>query len=249
VAAAALTALLLVASVAWRGLGPTVGGRPGTAPAQDQPGAVLLVPGYGGATAGLGVLARRLRSAGHVASVIRLSGDGTGDLAVQARVLNGYVTRALQAGAPSVDIVGYSAGGVVARLWVQAYGGAGKVRRVVTLGSPHHGATLAAVGAAVLPDACPAACRELTPGSPFLAALAAPVQAPPLWLSLWTRDDATVTPPESARLPGALNVEVQSLCPGARVSHSQLPTDPRVADVVLDALGPGNLSVTRPRDC
>jgi pimeloyl-ACP methyl ester carboxylesterase len=226
-----------------------IGGARREVPRQDRPGVVLLVPGYGGGVAGLTVLAGRLRQAGREAIVVRLPGDGTGDLAAQARVLDDYVEDSLRDGASSVDVVGYSAGGVVARLWVQSHDGAVKARRVVTLGSPHHGANLAAAGAATAPGGCPTACRQLAPGSRLLAGLTTPVPVPPRWLSVWTVQDETVTPPDSARLDGAINVPVQSICPGLAIRHSQLPTDPFVTGLVLSALGPRPLVAPQPAEC
>src|SRR5438034_4877296 len=92
-------------------------------PDQSRPGPVLLIPGYGGSQAALSVLAARIRATGRSATVVTLPGDGTGDLGAQAAALDAAVTAARQAGAPSVDVIGYSAGGVVARLWVARYGG------------------------------------------------------------------------------------------------------------------------------
>ena len=208
---------------------------------QDEPGPVLLVPGYGGNGAALRTLGRQLTADGRDATVVRLPGNGTGDLADAAEALGEAAEAALaRTGAESVDVVGYSAGGVVARLWV-ADGGAGVARRVVTLGSPHHGTTLADLAGDLAPDRCPVGCRQLTTGSPLLASLNAGDETPegPTWVSIWTEQDETVTPPDSARLEGALNVTVQSVCAGAEVRHGQLPTDPRVTALVLAVLGPG----------
>ncbi|MDT4990398.1 MAG: triacylglycerol lipase [Actinoplanes sp.] len=216
----------------------------GPRPDQAVPGTVLLVPGYGGSQTALTRLAGRLTAAGRTAQVLTLPDGGTGDLLEQADTLDTAVRRALQAGVPSVDVIGYSAGGVVTRLWVERHRGAEVARRIVTLGSPLHGAKIAAVGAALTPDACPRACRQLAPGSSVLDGIAdkaLPAGLP--WLSIWTATDETVQPPDSARLDGAVNVELQSICPQSQVSHSDLPTDPAVTALVLAALGAPPLSL------
>lgn len=244
----ALAVLLVVAA----GLG-AVGLRPsatGPAAPQDQPGPVLLVPGYGGGTEGLEALAGALRVAGRAATVVRSPDEGTGDLRAAADALDVAVDEALRtSAAPSVDVVGYSAGGVIARLWAQDH--ATKARRVVTLGSPHHGTRVAALGAALAPGQCPVACRQLVPGSPLLDELNDEDETPdgPQWLSLWTAGDEVVTPPESARLDGAVNVAVQDVCPTATVSHGQLPTAPLVQVLVLEALTARALEPPAPADC
>jgi triacylglycerol lipase len=219
-------------------------------PDQSRPGPVLLVPGYGGSQATLSVLAGRIRATGRPATVLTLPGDGTGDLAVQAATLDGAVRAELARGAPSVDVVGYSAGGVVAWLWLVRYGGEHAARRIVTLGSPLHGARLAATGAALVPDACPPACQQLAPGSSLLRELdRTPPPARLPWLSVWTTDDQTVQPPDSARLAGAVNVTVQSVCPDAHVAHGQLPTDPLVTGLVLRGIAAAPPVAPGPADC
>jgi triacylglycerol esterase/lipase EstA (alpha/beta hydrolase family) len=236
VAGAVVVVLAIVVGLALAARGPSV--DPDSRPAQDVLGPVLLVPGYGGSQASLAPLAQRLRAAGRDARVLALVGDGRGDLSAQVVALDAAVDEALAGGAPSVDVVGYSAGGVVAGLWVARADGAAKARRIVAIGAPLAGTSLASLGAAEAPDACPTACRQLAPGSTLLAELSrADVGAALPWLSVWTADDRTVTPPESARLPGAVNVRLQDLCPGAVVSHDALPANPAVAELVTAALG------------
>jgi len=147
-------------------------------------------------------------------------------------------------------VIGYSAGGVVALLWARDDDGSAKARRVVTLGSPFHGAEIAAGASGFVPGACPVACQQLVPGSSLLRGLdATPVPPRPRWLSLWTTDDQVVTPPASARLAGAINVPIQSVCPDERISHDQLPTNPVVTAIVLQAIGPGPIRRPGPADC
>jgi triacylglycerol lipase len=226
---------------------------PAPAPSQPvRPGPVLLVPGYGGATTGLQSLAQLLRRHGKDADVISLPGRGLGDLNGQARAL-GVAARAARerTHATSVDVIGYSAGGVVARLWVRSYGGAALARRVITLGAPHHGTDLARLAGSVLPGACPAACRQLEPGSRLLAALNAGDETPagPTFVSIWTEHDEVVVPTDSAALSGALDLTVQSVCPRDAVGHGGLPTDHNVAAMIVSELGAGAPVPLSARDC
>ena len=219
-------------------------------PAQSRPGPVLLVPGYGGSRESLAVLADRIRATGRTATVLTLLGDGTGDLTTQAGVLDIAVRDVLAAGAPSVDVIGYSAGGVVARIWAERPSGVLAARRVVTLGSPYHGTQLAALGSVIVPGVCPLACQQLVPGSGLLTELNQ-VPVPPTlpWLSVWTENDRTVTPPESARLTGAVNVPVQQVCADSRIDHGDLPTDPLVIGLVLRAIDVAPLTPPAAADC
>jgi pimeloyl-ACP methyl ester carboxylesterase len=207
---------------------------------QDVLGPVLLVPGYGGSLASLQPLKAALEAEGRTVVVVPAPGDGTGDLDAQA----GHLATAAQDAmrkhdATSVDVVGYSAGGVVARLWVRDHGGGSVARRVLTIGSPHHGSDVAAL---VLDGAgsCPPACRQLAPDSALLRRLNAGDETPagPTYISLWSQSDTVSTPPDTARLAGALDVPVQSVCPGRSVSHGELPGDPVVLAALHTVLGP-----------
>lgn len=218
-------------------------------PVPGRPGTVLLVPGYGGSATSLEELATRIRGTGRTATVVQLAGDGTGDLTVQARVLDGYVNQAIGAGSGPVTVIGYSAGGVVAWLWDVDYGGGSRVGMIITMGSPLHGARIAAVGAAYDPAQCPVACQQLVPGSALLTQLQQSDQSRPPWLSLWSTSDQTVRPPDSARLAGAVNVPLQRVCPGADIQHSQLPTAPLVVGLILRTLASGRVAAPPPGDC
>jgi triacylglycerol lipase len=202
---------------------------------QGDPGPVLLVPGYGGRGQSLQPLAAALRSAGRTAVIVEPVDDGTDDLRKQAKHLAEVADQVRDdAGAASVDVIGYSAGGVVARLWVRDDGGAQVARRVLTLGSPHHGTSQAALGAE-LAGGCPTACEQLVPNSDLLRRLNARDETPagPVWTTVRSASDQMVTPVDSAALSGALNILVQDMCPGSAAAHGDLPSNP----VVLAALG------------
>jgi triacylglycerol esterase/lipase EstA (alpha/beta hydrolase family) len=208
--------------------------------AQDQPGPVLLVPGYGGSTASLQVLGDALTASGRDARIVSPSGAGTQDLRDQAADLRRAVDEVLdETGASSVDLVGYSAGGVVVRIYVADLGGGSHVRRAVTLAAPQHGTDLAVLAGALGSKACPEACQQLDPDSELLRRLNAGDETPrgPAWVALWTEDDKTVVPPDSGALDGALDLALQSVCPGLDVAHPDVPRTPAVIAIVESVLG------------
>jgi triacylglycerol lipase len=248
---ALVVVVLVAAGFAVRGLtdrtAEAAGPAAPPAPAPQRPGPVLLLPGYGGSTSSLERLAAKLRTATRRdVRVVRAVGDGTGDLTAQARALQSTVRTLIAGGAPSVDVVGYSAGGVVARLWAARFGGAAQARRIVTLGAPHHGTEVAQLAVQLAPDQCPTACQQLAPDSDLLRSLPAGAVPGPRWVSLWTSRDDVVTPPSSGRLEGAVDVRLQIVCPADRVDHSGLPDDPLVAGLVARAIGPVPLTAPPP---
>ncbi|MGA9749166.1 MAG: hypothetical protein WBQ50_17050, partial [Nocardioides sp.] len=207
--------------------------------------------GYGGSVAALAPLERALTDAGREVVVMTPVGSGTGDLAAQAEALDDIARATLaDLDASSVDVVGYSAGGVVARSWVRDHGGDEVARRVLTLGSPHHGTRVAELAGNLFGD-CAAACRQLVPDSDFLRALNAGDETPagPAYISVWTSSDEIVVPPDSARLDGALGLVVQDFCPDARTRHGGLPGSPVVLATLASALGPDAPGEPTVEDC
>lgn len=238
---AAVVAVVLVVVVARR-----------SAPATDQtaPGPVLLVPGYGGSSESLRPLAAALRAQGRDVTVVELPDRAQGDLSEQAAALGAAADAVLaRSRASSVDVVGYSAGGIVARLWATDDGGAARVRRLVTLGSPHHGTEVATFGSLVA-GTCPTACQQLATDSPLLARLdRAGIPEGVVFLSLWSTRDDVVAPPSSSVVDGEPSPSLQSICPGSTVNHGGLPADPLAQALVEQALGPGPVPTWSTADC
>ena len=198
---------------------------------------VLLVHGYGGGPASMAVLERVLESRDRRVLSVALPNGGRGDIAVSAGVVEEIVE---EEGATEVDIVGFSAGGLVARTFLEQ--GGGRVRSLVFLGTPHHGTRLAGLATSVDPSLCARACREMVPGSHFLRTLNAGRHVPPgtSVANIYSADDGVVTPPRTARLEGARNVLIQDVCPGARVAHTRLVSDPIALGLVVEALESGS---------
>ena len=217
--------VLVVGGVGWLLLRPEPPPAP-TAKAPQAQGRVLLVPGYGGGTVEVDGLARRLNAQGLATQVVDID-DGTGDLRDYAGRVAQEAQDAAAAGEPPPDVVGFSAGGVIAR--IAATGDPGAFRRVVTLASPHAGTATAELGAMFAE--CPTACQQLRPDSAVLKALPEPPY-PLEWLSVWSDTDLVIRPAVSSVIDGVADYRLQQAC-AAPVGHADVPNHPQTVAVVV----------------
>jgi pimeloyl-ACP methyl ester carboxylesterase len=124
-----------------------------------------------------------------------------------ARILADEVEKVMaETQSEKVDLVGQSMGGLVIRAYLAEKSGRAKIRRVVTLGSPHRGTKLAVFGLGQ-------AAKEMVPGSAFLESLNQDVQIPENghFYAIYTIVDNMVLPNESANLAweGVKNLETR----------------------------------------
>ena len=137
---------------------------------------VILLHGFGTSSAVTAPLARYLRrELGRPVIRVPLGGRlpiHLGDVRKSAaRVLAEIERHAAEAGFPYVDVVGHSLGGLVATYLLKALDRGQRVRRVITLGTPHRGTPAALFGALVL-GFFSRAIWQMIPGSPLLRELA-----------------------------------------------------------------------------
>lgn len=123
-----------------------------------------------------------------------------------------------------IDIIAHSMGGLVARQYIQSLGGDGRVRNLITLGTPHQGTNLSRVFPLKH-------LRELSPKSHFISKLnAQPIPKTTQVLSISGELDFMIHPQEHAQWPGVRNI----CLPG--VGHAGLLFSKRVFGLIQSRL-------------
>ncbi|MGL5062004.1 MAG: esterase/lipase family protein [Microcoleus sp.] len=125
----------------------------------------------------------------------------------------------------SIDLVGYSMGGIVSRYYVQRLGGIDRVQRFITLSSPHRG-TFTAYSLS-LPGYL-----QMRPDSSLLRDLNQDVTALKRinFTSMWTPFDAIIVPANSSQLPVGRDIKLNVLL------HRQMVTDDRSLNALVAEL-------------
>jgi triacylglycerol esterase/lipase EstA (alpha/beta hydrolase family) len=130
-----------------------------------------------------------------------------------------------------VIIVAHSMGGLVARAYLRAHGPA-HLAHIFTLGSPHHGTSLANLGPGQNAAQMRRSKQNAVPESAWLQALShgEDAQARALITSFYTHHDNIVAPQTSSHLPGSRNLEFGG------IGHVAMGRNPRILARLMDEL-------------
>jgi len=193
--------------------------------ATKQQNPVLLVHGINDTGAVFDKMAFYLRQQGlSVYTVDLVPNNGSGVLDKLAQQVANYVNDTF-AVEQSLDIVGFSMGGIVSRYYIQRLGGINRVRRLITISSPHKG-TIVAYGSWL------AGALQMRPHSDFINDLNSDVEMLNQlnFTSIWTPYDLMILPATSSQL----GIGKEIILPV--VLHPLMLTDTRVLTKVVEAL-------------
>jgi hypothetical protein len=199
--------------------------RRGAAAPERRP--VLLLHGYAQHPANFLSLMRRLRRDGWTHVYTLRHPAMFGDIERSAARLGTAVDRIREAtGAEAVDVIAHSMGGLVARAYVRARGGACGIARLVTIGTPHQGTH-------IFPRlAHDPMLVQMRPDSPLLTRLTGDDPVPTLveCIAIYSTGDAVVVPPHNGYYKGAYNIEV------AGTGHMAMLFSRRIYELVRENL-------------
>jgi len=196
----------------------------GAGAAQDP---VILVGGFANGPSGFEQWRRSLLADGFQVFVFDLPSRGLGDMRASAELLAAFIAEVKRrTGRTRVDLIGYSEGGLLARMAVASHGAEASVDRIISLATPHAGIptsdafdALAALGP-IKPGSAVAA-AQLVEGSALLAeveradALLRGATDPlavlrgARYVSLYSRVADPIVTPRVSWLAGALNVPIR----------------------------------------
>lgn len=192
---------------------------------------VLLLHGYG-CNSGYWVHLVPLLDAARISHACPdlepLGGDIDGYVPAVARAVDALCEAS---GAPRVTILGHSMGGLVARAYIRKYGAA-RVARIITLGTPHHGTSLANLGLGANARQMRRTPRGDAPESDWLRSLAGEEDTATraLVTSIYSHHDNIVAPQTSSHLAGARNIALGG------VGHVALGSNPHVLSCIMHEL-------------
>jgi triacylglycerol lipase len=186
---------------------------------------VLLVHGITDTHRKMRRIARHLKQLDwEVYNIDLFPNNGDAKLEVLAMQVKDFINSNLPNNRP-IDIVGFSMGGLVSRYYIQRLGGIDRVRRFITISSPHRG-TLAAYFSQR------PGCIQMRPDNQFITDLNRDIEMLTRlnFTSLWTPFDLIILPPESSQISIGTEVQIPIL------AHPLMVYDRRSINAITSAL-------------
>ncbi len=152
-------------------------------------------------------------------------------------------------GAPQVDVVTWSQGGLVTRYWLKDFGGAPHVRSLVSMSGLIKGSPFQRVIQEFGGCPSPVACDEMSDTGQRLHELNTPTEALPgiQYFNITTRWDENAFPYTTNLMDGPgdyENLVTQDQCPLDPVFHTTMTHTPSVQSAVISALHGGPMRMT-----
>lgn len=170
-----------------------------------------------------------LKYAGLEAHTVRLPPLNMAAVERSATLLSAKVDAVLDEGGYShCDIVGMSLGGLIGLHYLLELGGAARVRRMITLGTPVRG-SWSAVAAP-----CAPAARQCLPGSDFLTALEAKGMPEGVEIIAVYGSFDPVAPKSRCTIPGVRNIEIKTI--PQPFAHQSLIASPAAVRTLIELL-------------
>jgi len=175
-----------------------------------------------------------LERAGLEAYTVRLPLLNMAAVETSASLLSARVDQVLDSGVHErCDIVGMSLGGLISLHYLIELGGAERVRRMITLGTPVRGSWSAVAAVATIGPCCPAA-RQCLPGSDFLTSLEDKgLPDGPEIIAVYGSFDP-VAPKSRCTIPGIRNIEIRTI--PQPFAHQSLIASPAAVKTLIELL-------------
>jgi triacylglycerol lipase len=190
---------------------------------KDNP--VLLIPGFYSDVSSFDKLSNYLTKLKRQIHILDLM-PNTGELELEylSQQAANFINKTFDV-EESLDIVGFSMGGIISRYYIQKLGGKNRIQRLITVAAPHYG-----TWAAFLCNR--PACIQLRPGSKFLQKLNSDIADLEYinCTSIWSPFDFIVFPADNSKLPIGRNINVPVY------HHASIVEDNRVFQEIDAAL-------------
>jgi triacylglycerol lipase len=188
----------------------------------------LVIHGFLGTRGAMILMERYLKNLGFPVMSLTLGALNLGDISKSAKIVAEKVIHMRERfDIDKINVVAHSMGGLIGLDYIKHYGGAPSVRRLVSIGTPYHGAPIALASIIFMPwtGLLGKGVWQLLPGSSFLTSLhQGSLPADVEIINIIAKNDGVISPNRCV-LEGARNLLIST-------NHAGLVVSPKVHEVI-----------------